>query len=89
MMISIFTMVLFNFRNNEIISNSQQTDITTNIIETDTQTTNYIDDNYLDNIKIATVILNPTPSLNENYSWIPEVSDNVAPWLDSVITYIQ
>ena len=33
--------------------------------------------------------MNPTPPLNENYLWIPEVSDNVAPGLDSMITYIQ
>ena len=33
--------------------------------------------------------MNPTPSLNENYLWIPEVSDNVVPGLDSMITYIQ
>ena len=37
--------------------------------------TNYIDGNYLNNNKIATVILNPTPSLNDNYLWIAEVSD--------------
>ena len=33
--------------------------------------------------------MNPTPSLNENYSWIPETSDNVVPGLDSLITYTQ
>ena len=33
--------------------------------------------------------MNPTPSLNDNYLWIPEVSDNVVPGLDSMITYIQ
>ena len=38
---------------------------------------------------MATIILNPTPSLNENCLWIPEVSDNVVPGLDSVVTYIQ
>ena len=31
---------------------------------------------------MATIILNPTPSLNENCLWIPEVSDNVVPGLD-------
>ena len=36
---------MFNFRNNGIISNSQQTDVTNNIIDTTTQTTNYIDEN--------------------------------------------
>ena len=34
-------------------------------------------------------MLNPTPSLNEDYLWIPGVSDNVAPGLDSMITYTQ
>ena len=43
----------------------------------------------LNNNEIATVILNPTPSINENYLWTTEVSDNVVPGLDSVITYIQ
>ena len=33
--------------------------------------------------------MNPTPSLNEDYSWIPETSDNVVPGLDSMVTYIQ
>ena len=82
----------FNFRNNDIPSNSQQTGITNNITETNTQTTNYIDASYFNNNnnnKIATVIVNPTPSLNEHYLWIPEVSDNVAPGLDSLITYTQ
>ena len=31
----------------------------------------------------------PTPSLDENYLCIPEVSGNVVPGLGSVITYIQ
>ena len=39
--------------------------------------------------KIATVILNPTLSPTGNYLWTPEVSDNVVPGLDSMITYIQ
>ena len=72
----------------ENISLSQQTDITNNITETNTQTINYIDNTYLNNNKIATVIVNPTPSLTENYLWIPEVSDNVVPGLDSLITYL-
>ena len=38
---------------------------------------------------MATVILNPTPSINENCLWIPENSDNVVPGLDSLINYIQ
>ena len=79
----------FNFRKNEQISNSQQTGITNNIIETNTQTTNHIGDNYLNNNKIATVILNHTPSRNGNYLWTPEVSDNVVPGLDSMLTYTQ
>ena len=33
--------------------------------------------------------MNPTQSLNGNYLWIPETSDNVAPGLDSMITYTQ
>ena len=37
----------------------------------------------------ATVLLNPTPSLTENYLWVPETSGNVAPGLDSMITYTQ
>ena len=77
----------FNVRKVEHISLSQQTDITNNIIDTNTQTTNYID-SYLNNNKIGT-ILNPTPSPTENYFWIPEVSDNVAPGLDLMITYTQ
>ena len=75
----------FNFEKNEIISNSPQTDITNNKIDTNTQTTNYFDENYLNNNKIATAIMNPTPTLNENYLWIPETSDNVAPGLGSMI----
>ena len=81
-------MVLLNLEN-EIINNSQHTDITNNIIDTNTQTRNYIDEHYLNNTKFATVILNPTPSLNENHLWIPGISDNVVPGLDSMITYTQ
>ena len=65
-------MAFFTLERNEHISLSQQTDITNNIIETNTQTTMYIDYNYLNNNKITTVIWNPTPSLTENYLWIPE-----------------
>ena len=32
--------------------------------------------------------MNPTPG-NENYLWIPELSDSVGPGLDSMISYIQ
>ena len=55
--------------------------------ETNNQTINHIEHNYLNNNKFATVILNPSPSMNENYLWIPEVSDNVVPGLDSMLTY--
>ena len=34
-------------------------------------------------------MLNPTPPLIENYLWIPETSDNVAPGLYSMTTYTQ
>ena len=34
-------------------------------------------------------MLTPTPSRNANYVWIHETSDNVAPGLDSMITYTQ
>ena len=34
-------------------------------------------------------MLNPTPSLTENYLWIPETSDHVVPGLDPLIAYIQ
>ena len=71
------------------ISLSQQTVITNHIIETNTETTYHIDNDYLNTNNIATVMLNPTPSMNENYLWTPEVSDNVAPGLDSMITYTQ
>ena len=80
----------FNFGKIENISLSQQTDITNNITETNTQTINYVDNDYLNINKIATIIVNPTPSLTENYLWIPEgITDNVAPGLDSLITYTQ
>ena len=67
------------------MSLSQQTNITNKIIETRTQTINYIDNNYLNSNKQAAVILNPTPSLNENYLLIPEgITNNVVPGLDSM-----
>ena len=53
------------------------------------QTINYIDNNYINNNNIATVILNPTPSLTDNYIWTPETTDNVVPGLDSLLTYLQ
>ena len=79
----------FNFRKNEIVHSSQQNDITNNIIDTNTQSKNYIGENYVNSNKIATVMLNPTPSTNENYLWIPGVSDNVVPGLGSMLTCIQ
>ena len=33
--------------------------------------------------------MNPTPSLIENYIWIPGVSDNVVPGLDPMLAYTQ
>ena len=80
----------FNFRKIENISLTQQTDITNNITETNNQTITYVDNNYLNNNKTATVFVNPTPSLIENYLWIPEgITDNVVPGLDSILTYVQ
>ena len=74
----------FNFRKIENISLTQHTDITNNITETNNQTITYDDDNYLNNNKIATIILNPTPSITDNYLWIPETYDNVVAGLDSL-----
>ena len=51
----------FNFIKVEIISLTQQADITNNITETNNQTITYVDNNYLNNDKIATIILHPTP----------------------------
>ena len=79
----------FNFRKIENISLSQQTHITNNITETNNQTINYIGNSYLNNDKIATIVLNPTPSLTDNYLWIPETNDNVVAGSDSMVTYIQ
>ena len=40
--------------------------------------------------RLQLLFLNPTPSLTENYLWIPEgITDNVVPGLDSILTYIQ
>ena len=78
----------FNFRKIENISLTQQTDITNNITETNTQTINYVDNSYLNDNKIATITVNPNPS--ETYLWIPEgKTDNVVPGLDSLLTYTQ
>ena len=44
----------------------------------------------MSNNNIATVILNPSPSLTESYVWIPQgITDNVVPGLDNILTYIQ
>ena len=79
----------FNFRKVENIPLPQQTDTTNNTTETNNQTINYVDNNYLNDDRIATIVVNPTPSITENYSWIPETSDNVVPGLDSILTYTQ
>ena len=78
-----------NFRKIGNIALTQQADITNNITETNNQTITYADNNYPNNDKIATIILNPTPSLTDNYLWIPETSDNVVPGLGSLLTYTQ
>ena len=72
-------MVLLILEKNAVTSNPQQSDITNSMIETNTQTTNYTDENYFNNNKAATFTLNPTPPLIDNYVWIPATSDNVAP----------
>ena len=46
----------FNFRKIENTPLTQQTDITNNITETNSQTITYVDNNYSNNGKIATVI---------------------------------
>ena len=79
----------FNFRKIENISLTQLTDITNNITETNNQTITPVGNNYLNHNKIATIVVNPTPSLTDNYLWIPETSDNVVPGLDSLLTDIQ
>ena len=77
----------FHFRKIGNTSLSQQADTTNNIIETNTQTINYIGNNYLNNNKIVTIILAPPPLTG--YLWQPETTDNVVPGLDSILTYIQ
>ena len=79
-----------NFRKVENISLTQQTDITNDITENITQTITYLNDNNNNKNNIATIIVNPTPSLTEHYLWIPEgITDNVVPGLGSLLTYIQ
>ena len=78
-----------NFRTIENISLSQQTDITNNIAETNTETINYVGSICLNNDQTATVILNTPPSLTDTYIWILETTDNVMPGLDSLLTYLQ
>ena len=79
----------FNFRKIQNISLTQQTDITNDIIEANSQTSTYVDNSYPSNDMIATIILNTVPSLTDNSIWIPETSDNVVPGLGSILTYIQ
>ena len=79
----------FNFRKIENVSLTQQTDITNDITETKNQTITYAGNNYLNNDKIATVVINTVPSLTGNCIWIPETTDNVVPGLDSLLTYLQ
>ena len=50
---------------------------------------NHIGNDYLNHSNIATAMLNPTPWLTENCIWIPEVSDNVVPGLDRMLSYTQ
>ena len=78
-----------NFRKIENISLTQQADITNDITETNNQTITHVGDNYLNNGKIATIILNTVPSSTDNYIWIPETTDNVVPGLDRLLTYVQ
>ena len=46
----------FDFRKIENMSLTQQTDITNNITEPNTQTINYVGNNYIKNGKMATII---------------------------------
>ena len=78
-----------NFGKIENISLTQQADISNNITETNNQTITYVDNNYLNSDKIATTVVNPTPSLTDHYLWIPETSDNVVLGSDSILTYTQ
>ena len=43
----------------------------------------------MNNGKIATIVVNTIPGINENYPWIPETGDNAVPGLDSLLTYTQ
>ena len=60
-----------------------------NITETNNQTITYVDNSYLNNNKIPTIVLNAVPSPSETYIWIPETTDNVVPGLESLLTYNQ
>ena len=80
---------IFNFRKIENISRSQQTDIVNKLTETNNQTISYIDDNSLNNNKMATIEVNPVSELlDDRYIWTPETSDNVVPGLASLLTYL-
>ena len=71
----------FHFRKIENISISQQTDITNSRAETNNQTFTYVDNCYLNDNKISTIIVNTVPSLTENYFWIPEgITDKCLDW---------
>ena len=50
---------------------------------------NHVGNTYLSNNNIATGLRNHTPSINDNYLWIPETIDNVVPGLDPMLTYNQ
>ena len=63
----IFYDVSFGPRKIENISIYQQTDVTNNFTETDNQTITYVDNNFENNDRTATIIVNSNPSLNENY----------------------
>ena len=82
-------MTIFNFGKVENTPLTQQTDITNNITETNTQTISYVGNNYLNNDKIATIVVNTIPGKSENYLWTPETHDNVVPGLNSLLTYTQ
>ena len=79
----------FNLRKIENISISQQIDITNNTIQTNNQTITYVDNNCLNNNRVAIIIVNTVPSSAGNCLWIPETSDNVVPGLDSLLTHTQ
>ena len=42
----------------------------------------------MNNTRIATIILNTIPEINEQYIWTPQISNNCVPGLESLLTYI-